>query len=499
MNDVERVERPVKREGQARASEVLEVALEVVRRATDAREASLWKADSQWETASLIARAASADVPAPEPTVSLEGSPYKWAIEEQLPQHVQRGKRDLPAPWAEEMLIVPVELPEGVLALGYPGMVPPGTETAALDAGRHLSSLMALIKTRGESERTEARALALAEAARTLPGELELDAFARRLSALARRGTGAAGTAVALGLDDAGRGRIVHVDDTGPAPHFAPEGFGEDDSRVALALKHAVSFTYEDLRRERDRLPLCTPGEAWGTAPRSAAVFPLVVDGRPLGAVAAWHPGPGRFGEKETEFLKLLCSIAPLPLRSARAYQQMDERAHTDALTGLPNRATFEQRLTTSANMFDRYGRPFSVLVIDVDFFKRFNDTHGHDAGDRVLQHVAQVLRLAVRDADLPARLGGEEFVVLMPETSLRASADAAERIRRSIEAKSVTWNGRPLSVTVSIGAAACPDCTSAPAEVLKLADEALYRAKSAGRNRVSTAPRVLKGPEAGV
>jgi diguanylate cyclase (GGDEF)-like protein len=471
----------------------LRSALEIVRRATDAHEATLWRADGEWRSASLVMRAAAPGVPLPDAVVALEGSPYKWAIEEQLPQHVRRGKRDLPAPWAEEMLVVPVDLPEGVLALAYPGLVPPGADTAALEAARHLTTVHALLRSRGEQAREDARVRAIAEAAKKLPGEIDVDAFARRLAALVRQGTGAAGVAVAVGPDEAGRGKVLHVDDTGPSPKHAAE-FGEDESRLALAMKHAVDLRYDDLRREREKLPLLTKGEEWRTAPRSAAIFPLVADGRALGAVAAWHPEPGKFGEKETELLRLLCSIAPLPLRSARQYEALDHRAHTDALTALPNRAAFEERLATLTHVFDRYARPFAVLVLDVDFFKKFNDTHGHEAGDRVLQHVAAVVRQTVRDVDTPARLGGEEFVVLMPETGLRASQDAAERIRRSIEARTVSWNGRPLSVTVSVGAAACPDCTTTASEVLKLADEALYRAKGGGRNRVAAAPKVGQG-----
>jgi diguanylate cyclase (GGDEF)-like protein len=392
------------------------------------------------------------------------------------------------------MLVLPVDLPEGVLGLAYPGLVPPGADTAALEAARHLTTVNRLLRLRGEHARDDARFHAIADAARELPGEIEVDAFARRLASVVRRGTGAAGVAVAVGPDEAGRGKILVVDDTGPSPSHAPE-FGEGESRLALAMKHAVDLRYDDLRRERETLPLLTTGEQWRTAPRSAAVFPLVADGRALGAVAAWHPDPGTFGEKETELLRLLCSIAPMPLRSARQYEALDHRAHTDPLTGLPNRAAFEERLATLTHVFDRYARPFALLVLDVDFFKKFNDTHGHEAGDRVLQHVAVVVRQTVRDVDTPARLGGEEFVVLMPETGLRASQDAGERIRRSIESRAVSWNGRPLSVTVSIGAAACPDCTTVAGEVLKLADEALYRAKGAGRNRVATAPKVGKAP----
>jgi diguanylate cyclase (GGDEF)-like protein len=110
-----------------------------------------------------------------------------------------------------------------------------------------------------------------------------------------------------------------------------------------------------------------------------------------------------------------------------------------------------------------------------------------------VLQHVAELLRKAVRDVDLPARMGGEEFVVLLPETSLRQATDAAERIRRMLEVRAVNWNGRPLLVTASLGVAAVPDCTTHPAEVLGLADAALYRAKESGRNRVYAAAKLEK------
>jgi diguanylate cyclase (GGDEF)-like protein len=491
---VEEAEEPARPLENADDETALRSALEVVRRATDAHEATLWRADGEWRAASLVARSAAPGVPLPDAVVALEGSPYRWAVEDKAPQHVRRGKRDLPAAWAEEMLVLPVDLPEGVLALAYPGLVPPGADAAALVAASHLSTVNALLKLRDEQAREDARVRAVAEAARSLPGEIEVDVFARKLASLIRQGTGAAGVAVAVGPDESGRSRVLQVDDTGPSPQI-PGDCGEGESRLALALKHAVDLTYADLRREREKLPLLVPGEQWRMAPRSAAVFPLVADGRALGAVVAWHPEPERFGDKETELMRLLCSIAPLPLRSARRYEELDHRAHTDALTGLPNRGAFEERLATLSHVFDRYARPFSVLVLDVDFFKKFNDTHGHDAGDRVLQHVAQVVRATVRDLDTPARLGGEEFVVLMPETGLRQSQDAGERIRRSIEARGVAWNGRTLSVTVSIGAAACPDCTSTASEVLKLADEALYRAKGAGRNRVATAPRPGRAP----
>ncbi|HEX5727613.1 MAG TPA: GGDEF domain-containing protein, partial [Longimicrobiaceae bacterium] len=103
------------------------------------------------------------------------------------------------------------------------------------------------------------------------------------------------------------------------------------------------------------------------------------------------------------------------------------------------------------------------------------------------------VLREGVRDLDLAARVGGEEFVLLLPETGLQAAAEVAERIRRTVEGRPVAWEGRTLAVTVSLGVAACPECAPAPNEALKLADEALYRSKGAGRNRVTLAPKLAR------
>ncbi len=489
--DAEAQQKPARVDGSVSDAELTEAAMELVRRATDAQEASLWKMDADEGTAQLRARSAPAGVAEPDRRVALDGHPFRWAIDEQMPVHLQRGRRDLPSPWAAEMLLVPVELPMGVLALAYPGVVPPGAETTALSAARHLSALVALLRTRADSARAEARTAALRTAVLTLPGELELEPFARQLAEAVRSGLGAEGAAVALAPGVSGPfGRILHVAaEEGRAPRMASE-FGDGDSRVALSIKHGVDLSYRDLRAESDLLPLLGPGEIWVAPPRSAAVIPLVADGEPLGAVAAWHPDPARFGPREMELLRDLRSIAPPPLRGGLRLDQVEQRAATDALTGLPNRATFETRMATAAAYFDRYSRPFTILMLDVDFFKKFNDEHGHEVGDRVLKHVADLLRSSVRDVDLPARLGGEEFVVLMPETPLKQAGDAAERIRRSIEARPLISNGRPLRITASVGVAACPECTSTAGDVLRLADEALYRAKAGGRNRVAMAPK---------
>ena len=496
---------PQPRRGGADATdaEAVETALATVMRATDAHEAALWRAegdaDGEERTAMLLSRVAAPDVPAPESPVPLAGHPFAWAVDERLPQRIERGKKQLPSPWAAEMLLLPVETADGVrvLALAYPGQVPPGAETAAVRAGHHLATLLALLKSRHAVRRAEAGLRVMGEAMKTLPGALELNEFAAQLASAVRAGTGAAGAAVAMVTDEGGgRGKVLHV--SGDSIPMDAEAFGDGDSRLALAVKHGVELSHADLRREGDRLPLLTKTERWETAPRSAAVLPLMLDGRAMGAVVAWHPEPARFGEREMEIVRLLVSVAPLPMRSARRFEALDQRASTDPLTGLANRSTFDARLTSLASYFDRYARPFSVIALDVDFFKKFNDTWGHEAGDRVLQHVAELLRATVRDVDLPARMGGEEFVVLLPETTLRQATEAAERIRRTLESRAVIWNGRPLSVTASLGVSACPDCTAVPGEVLAQADAALYRAKDAGRNQVAAAPALHPEPATG-
>ena len=484
-----------RRPGEVTDAEAVEIALATVMRATDAHEAALWRAEGEGEerTAALLSRVAAPDVAAPETPVPLAGHPFAWAVDERLPQRIERGKKLLPSPWAAEMLLVPVETADGVrvLALGYPGMVPPGAETAAARAGHHLATMLALLKARHAVRRAEAGLRAMGEAIKTLPGALELNEFAAQLAAAVRAGTGAAGAAVAMVTDETGRGKVLHVG--GDVIPMDAEAFGEGESRLALAVKHGVELSHADLRRERDRLPLLTITERWEAPPRSAAVLPLMLDGRAIGAVVAWHPDPARFGEREMEIVRMVCSIAPLPMRSARRLEALDQRASTDPLTGLANRSQFDSRLAALSGYWDRYARPFSVVALDVDFFKKVNDTWGHDAGDRVLQHVAELLRQTVRDVDLPARIGGEEFVVLLPETGLRQATEAAERIRRTLEARHVIWNGRPLGVTASIGVSAVPDCTTVPGEVLGQADAALYRAKEAGRNQVATAPALQR------
>jgi two-component system cell cycle response regulator len=160
--------------------------------------------------------------------------------------------------------------------------------------------------------------------------------------------------------------------------------------------------------------------------------------------------------------------------------------AVTDELTGLYNRRYFDRHLSLMLEKAQQQDRDMAVMLIDMDFFKSVNDTHGHDTGDSVLREFADRLRRNIRGVDLACRFGGEEFVVLMPDTDWRQAQNGAERVRQAVAEKGFGGSpSRPLALTVSVGLALNEAETDTPEVMLKRADVALYRAKREGRNRV--------------
>lgn len=162
--------------------------------------------------------------------------------------------------------------------------------------------------------------------------------------------------------------------------------------------------------------------------------------------------------------------------------RQLEILATTDPLTGILNRRACLERGKALTESAKRYGHPMTVMMLDIDHFKRINDRHGHDTGDEVLRLFVAVVAKCLRQVDVFGRMGGEEFAVLMPETAQKGALIAAERIRQAVEREKLNQGGQELSVTVSVGAVVG---THTVDDALKLADEALYRAKREGRNRV--------------
>lgn len=205
-----------------------------------------------------------------------------------------------------------------------------------------------------------------------------------------------------------------------------------------------------------------------------------------LGALVVDADTPGAFTEQQVRNLGLLAAIAVAPLEALWDYAEVERRAKTDALTGLWNRRHFTVELARWLDQADRYATPVSLVMVDVDHFKRVNDTHGHAVGDEVLRHVAALLRDGARTVDTVARLGGEEFALLLPSTDAAGAAEVAERLRATLAARPVRLaGGEALVVTASFGVAGYPATTLTRERVVEAADAALYAAKRDGRNRV--------------
>jgi diguanylate cyclase (GGDEF)-like protein len=169
---------------------------------------------------------------------------------------------------------------------------------------------------------------------------------------------------------------------------------------------------------------------------------------------------------------------------------RLAEVSRTDELTQIANRRAFEERLQWLCEQGTRYGRPFGVVMTDIDYFKKYNDSLGHQAGDAALKQVAQILAALVRKTDQAFRYGGEEFVCLLPETSLEGAMILAERLRAAVADARIPHPMNPVGiVTISLGVAAyAPSTSAAPQLILGQADKGLYEAKAAGRNRVVAA-----------
>ena len=174
-----------------------------------------------------------------------------------------------------------------------------------------------------------------------------------------------------------------------------------------------------------------------------------------------------------------------------KAHQEMAKLARQDPLTGMANRRSFDESLEQELERVNRYGRALSILFIDADRFKAVNDDYGHTAGDDALKELGSVMRDCLRPADLPSRWGGEEFVVLLPETSSVEALRAAERIRASVERHEFSFDGEK-GLTCSIGASSCSDDAGGARGLLRLADDAVYDAKREGGNRVMAASKPL-------
>jgi two-component system cell cycle response regulator len=225
-----------------------------------------------------------------------------------------------------------------------------------------------------------------------------------------------------------------------------------------------------------------------GTVVRGLAalkIFPLRAGESTVGTLVCGSNQADALPEPAQKELSMLALQAAEAVVRTRLYEQAERLATTDGLTGLVNRRTFNAQLERRLREAQRYGRPLSLVLLDIDHFKKVNDGHGHPAGDAVLRGVARIAQSQARDADIVARYGGEEMALVLPETDARGALAIAERIRLAVEKAQHPTEAGPLRVTLSAGVATWPGGGELPEDLVASADKALYRAKQSGRNRV--------------
>lgn len=236
----------------------------------------------------------------------------------------------------------------------------------------------------------------------------------------------------------------------------------------------------------------------------SVALLPLLRCNRLIGSLNLGSHDPQRFTRHHgSDFLRRLATVGALCLENATHRERLLLTGFTDTLTGLHNRRYLERRLKEELTRAGRYRLPLSCLFLDVDHFKQVNDTHGHAAGDRVLQELAQRMRTCLRASDVATRYGGEEFALVLPQTGVEEAGLLAERIRLEVAGDPVILadSGLSIDIRVSIGVSeSLPgprrnDFGALAKQLLTEADSALYRAKETGRNRVVSYPQPANLP----
>ncbi len=299
----------------------------------------------------------------------------------------------------------------------------------------------------------------------------------------------------ALFIADCGAGSLTLRSQRG----FLPEG--ADECRISF--DHGLAgFVATELRRvhfsdlaERGLEIEIVPGSRGQERIRSFLGLPLR---NPEGLVGVWvlvAETPDSFDDEHIDILSVVADQAATLISNAVLHETVERLSVTDGLTGLYNHRTFQERLQSELERGDRHKEPLSLLLLDIDHFKKINDTYGHPFGDRVLKTLAAELGRLARRVDFVARYGGEEFAVILVNTDRRGCRTGAKRVLKAVRDLRVTHGEGVFTFTLSIGTATCPDDAANREELVRRADEALYAAKKGGRNRAVARHEITDAP----
>ena len=219
------------------------------------------------------------------------------------------------------------------------------------------------------------------------------------------------------------------------------------------------------------------------TSDDKIGAFPLISDGEITGCIVA-RSTLEKLSKRDVSYLEQLTRQSAITINRANTYSKVLQYATLDALTNLNNRRQFEVRLKQEIATTKRQKNPLCAMMIDIDFFKKVNDTYGHASGDIVLRTVASIIKEHLRESDIPSRYGGEEFAVLLPYTHIEEAKIVGERLRKAVEKTQISIDKKNINVTISMGLAEFSSIETGE-DLFKRADRALYEAKESGRNRV--------------
>ena len=329
-----------------------------------------------------------------------------------------------------------------------------------------------------ELEKSQAQLELIYENTRILAGIMEADNVVREVMRLLGRTLGYTNYAIVqknAGGDFFFRARCV---DNHVSYHIRPLPGAADGLVEKIARSHEV-IRVKDLAGREDYRPL-------NSASRSAMIVPMTFHGEATGLLIAESGDADFFKDRDEQMLLMVARSAGLALENAELMKRAEELTIVDELTESFNYRYFIQKFQEEKKRAVRYHLPLSIIMIDIDWFKKLNDGYGHEAGNAVLRELSVVIKACIRDVDIFARYGGEEFVVILPQTTQSEALIIGERIREQVERHIIDTGatGR-VKITVSVGISSYPENGRSEEELVTVADQALYKAKGSGKNLV--------------
>jgi diguanylate cyclase (GGDEF)-like protein len=345
----------------------------------------------------------------------------------------------------------------------------------------NLGTFVQLLETQAEHSRQNRQTQSLLHASQVFQQQRNVDVLAQSIVDSALTVTGASRAALVRWHAESQTGVVQSV----TSAHHLPKGATVmAESLVGQLCMAGLPQVWEDAHMLEMVTPVYSSLHS-GRRLGSLSIVPLKQGGVVTGAIVIESDGVGGVLMRDMRNVRLLSAVAAVSLETAVQMEEATKRARTDPLTGLANRRAFDEALARAVAEADRFGHNVGLVICDVDNFKRVNDLYGHEVGDHVLRSIAASLSTNVRGVDLVARYGGEEIVMLLGKADVAMAWEVAERMRSSIEGKSIGVGEHLVHVTASFGVASYPETARLGDELFPAADKALYAAKREGRNCV--------------